>query len=254
LKHPNLTYISCPAIDRCCPGGFASYVLGKNYRASGVGISLSIEDGGHPYLLEYQFQPRLELRLADLTTLQLGPDDTLQPFPFHFRDHAFDLVLLDGHPLRTAKSPTTRNGDLLLISQLVIGLQTIAVSGTIIMKLSRPDDIVTAKLLYLLDVLSLDLKTWKPVYIHATRPTFYAVAKGVGHGRQGYRLKAFLYGFKVLWVHLKYTGWSLNPEDLDFITTEVVLNRAYSSRLQELSHHIWLVQEESLKGWYKSFV
>jgi hypothetical protein len=87
---------------------------GKNSNSSGVGISLSVEDGGHPYLLKEIFRPRLELKLADFT----------------------NLVLLDGHALRTATSATARNGACLLVSQLIICLQTIAVSGTIIMKLS----------------------------------------------------------------------------------------------------------------------
>jgi hypothetical protein len=198
----------------------------------------------------------LELRLADFTTLRLGLDATLQPFPFHFYGQTFDLVLLDGHALRTAASATARNGACLFLSQLIICLQTIAVSGTIIMKLSRPERPVTAKMLYLLDVLSLSVKTWKPVFIHATRPTFYAVAKGVGYGRQGHRLQEFLYNLKVIWVHLMNGGpcKSLEPEDLDFVVTNAALEASYSARLSELSDHIWMVQEESLKGWSKTFL
>ena len=127
------------------------------------------------------------------------------------------------------------------------------------MKLSRPEHVVTAKILYMLDVLSLNLNTWKPVYIHATRPTFYAVAKGVGYGKQGHRLQEFLYGLKVLWLQLTlggpgHTRRSLKPEDLDFVVTKAVLEDTYSSRLQRLSCHIWMVQEESLKGWQKAFM
>jgi hypothetical protein len=95
-------------------------------------------------------------------TLQLGFDTMLQPFPFHFYAQTFVLVLLDGHALRTATSAASRNGACLLISQLIICLQTIAVSGTIIMKLSRPEHLVTAKMLHLLDILSLSLNTWNP--------------------------------------------------------------------------------------------
>jgi hypothetical protein len=72
---------------------------GKNSNSSGVGISLSVEDGGHPYLLKEIFRPRLELKLADFTTLRLGLDATLQPFPFHFYGQTFDLVLLAAHHL-----------------------------------------------------------------------------------------------------------------------------------------------------------
>jgi hypothetical protein len=199
------------------------------------------------------FSPSFVTEACGFTTLRLGLDATLQPFPFHFYSQTFDLVLLDGHALRTATSATARNGACLFLSQLIICLQTIAVSGTITMKLSRPERPVTAKILYLLDVLSLRLNTRKPVYIHATRPTFYAVAKGVGYGHQGHQLQEFLYH---IWLHLMNGGpcRSLEPEDLDFVVTNAALEATYSARLSELSDHIWMVQEENLTGWSKTFL
>ncbi|KAJ6627994.1 hypothetical protein B0H10DRAFT_2210083 [Mycena sp. CBHHK59/15] len=87
----------------CCPGGFASYILGKNPRASSVGISLPTESGGHSCLLEEENFLRFELHWADLTQYQLGPtfihDPLLQSFPV--ARGPFDLVLIDGHPLYT---------------------------------------------------------------------------------------------------------------------------------------------------------
>jgi hypothetical protein len=145
----------------------------------------------------------------------------------------------------------------LLISQLIICLEAISMSGTIIMKLSKPERVVTAKLLYMLDVLSLSLATWKPVFIHATRPTFYVVAKGVGYGRQGYQLPYLLHGLRVLWMELTYggvtgTGRGMVPKDLDFIVNKRGLKTFFGDRLQQLGQHVWFVQEESLRGWYKA--
>jgi hypothetical protein len=236
--------------------------LNKNLNSTGTGISLGVESGGHDFLLEDHLRPRLELKLEDVTHYQLGltpiNDPRLRPFPFHPDSHKFDLVLLDGHPLRTSMPSTAHqlNGDRLLISQLIICLQAISRSGTIIMKLSTPERVVTATLLYMLDVLSLSLASWKPVFIHATRPTFYVVAKGVGHGRQGYRLFEFLCGLKALWMQLKYgglkgTGRTLGVKDLDFIVTKSGLEQTFAGRLHQLGHHVWLVQEESLRGWYQ---
>jgi hypothetical protein len=233
--------------------------LGKNLKATGTGISLSVESGGHAFLLEEHFRSRLDLKLADATRYQLGlttiNDPRLQPFPFPSDRQKFDLVLLDGHPLRTSTSSTAQNlnGDRLLISQILICLQAISMSGTIIMKLSKPERTVTAKLLYMLDALSLSLASWKPVFIHATRPTFYVVAKGVGYGRQGYRLREFVFGLKSLWVQLTYgrSGRVMNAEDLDFIVSKSELDRTYGDRLQQLGQHVWLVQEQSLRGWYQ---
>jgi hypothetical protein len=234
--------------------------LNKNLHSTGVGISLDVESGGHAFLLEEHLRPRLELKLADLTRYQLGrtfiTDPLLQPFPFPF-GQTFDLVLLDGHLLRTSPSRKCWNGDLLLISQLIICLQTISISGTIVIKLSKPERVVTAKLLYMLDVLSLSLASWKPVSMHAIRPTFYAVAKGVGYGPQGYRLPQLLDGLQGLWMELmcggpKEEGRPMNGEDLDFVVSDVDLRRTYENRLQQLGHHVWWVQTESLRGWYKA--
>ena len=165
-------------------------------------------------------------------------------------------MLLDGHPLRTSTSKAGTNIQIttsrLLISQLVIGLQAVSISGTIIMKLAKPERPITAKLLYMFDMLSLDLATWKPVCMHATRDTFYMVAKGFGHGRQGYKLKEWLDRLKALWISLTYGGENssgvLSPTDLDFIATQMELTM-FEGRLQQLSRHIWQVQASSLLGW-----
>lgn len=199
--------------------------------------------------------------MADVTRFQLGlvniDDPQLKLYPLRTDIRPFDLVLLDGHPLRTSTSYTMWMGDRLLISQLIIGLQAISFSGTIVMKLSRPERVVTAQLLYMLDILSLSLASWKPVYMHATRPTFYVVAKGVGYGRQGSRLLQLLYGLKSLWMDLTYggaygTGRPLGPTDLDFIVSYSDLKDTFGERLQQLVQHIWLVQAESLKGWMQA--
>lgn len=241
----------------CCPGGFSSYILSKNVRSTGVGISLAVESGGHGFLLEENLQPRLELNIADLTYYQLGPtiiaDPKLQHLPFAPDTRPFDLVLLDGHPLRTSISKGGAAHDRLtsrlLISQLIIGLQATTISGTIIMKLAKPERPVTAKLLYMFDKLSLSVTTWKPVFMHATRDTFYMVAKGFGLGKQLHRLREWLAGLKELWLSLTYDGLEkICPADLDFIATQMELD-AFAYRLQQLSQHIWQVQLSSLSGW-----
>jgi len=242
----------------CCPGGFSSYILSKNSKATGVGLSLDVESGGHAYLLEEELQPRLELYLADITYYQLGAmvfhDPRLKYLPFNAHNSPFDMVLLDGHPLRTSVGCTSYTGDRLIISQLIICLQTISMSGTIVMKLSKPERVITAKILYMLDNLSLSLACWKPVCMHATRPTFYAVAKGVGYGKQGYRLPQLLHGLKLLWTSLTYggakgSGRPINATDLDFIVRDMDLQSTFGDRLQRLSEPIWLVQEQSYRSW-----
>ncbi|KZP17577.1 hypothetical protein FIBSPDRAFT_911933 [Athelia psychrophila] len=242
----------------CCPGGFSSYILDKNPKASGVGISLDVEKGGHSFQLEEHLQPRLELNFGDLTRYQLGPttvqDPTLHYLPASLAASAFDLILLDGHPLRVDKSRTSSTSHRLLISQLIIALGSISLSGTLIIKLSTPERVDTAKILYLLDILSLHLTCWKPVFMHATQPTFYAIAKGVGYGEYGYMFPNFLMGLQELWMDLTFggamgKGRKMEDGDLDFIIGKDALENGYKERLHQLAHPIWTVQAQSWKGW-----
>jgi len=227
-----------------------------------VGISLAVEDGGHGLLLEENLRPRLELNIADLTYYQLGltiiADPQLKPLPFPPDSRLFDLVLLDGHPLRTSTSKGVAHANIasrLLVSQLILCLQATAISGTIVMKLAKPERPVTAKLLYMFDMLSIDLASWKPVCMHATRDTFYVVAKGFGYGRQGYRLQEWLARLKVLWMSLTYdevrSSDGISATDLDFVATEMEL-KMFEYRHLQLSKHIWQVQTSSLEGWKRA--
>ncbi|KAJ7505536.1 hypothetical protein B0H11DRAFT_1979200 [Mycena galericulata] len=243
----------------CCPGGFSSYILGKNPRASGVGISLPEERGGHACLLEEENFARFELHWADLTQYQLGPafidDSRLQNFPV---SPGFDLVLIDGHPLRTAMRLPDDNiylhGDRLLISQMIVGLASVGFGGTIVLKQSKPERLITSQLIFLLDVVCAQVGTWKPICCHSTRATFYIVAKGFGLGSQGMRRQEMLGGLMNLWVQLSYSGPNgggrrLLPTDLDFIVDNATLKTAYAPRLRELSEHIWTTQSSCLQGW-----
>ncbi|KAJ6466490.1 hypothetical protein C8R45DRAFT_910536 [Mycena sanguinolenta] len=243
----------------CCPGGFSSYILEKNPHAVGVGISLPVERGGHACLLEEDHLSRFELHWADLTQYQLGPaaiaDPRLQNIPFI---PGFDLVVIDGHPLRCATGLAHDNvhlhGDRLLISQIIVGLVSVSVGGTVILKQSKPERLITAQLMYLLDVLCADVRTWKPVTMHSTRPTFYIVGKGFRLGCQAMRWNQILDSLMNLWVQLSYAGHDgkgrrLFPTDLDFIVNDQTLKTAYAPRLHQLSEHIWITQSKSLQGW-----
>ncbi|KAJ7164670.1 hypothetical protein C8R43DRAFT_987869 [Mycena crocata] len=243
----------------CCPGGFSSYILDKNPYASGVGISLAVENGGHACLLEEENLNRYELYWADITRYQLGPvlidDPQLQNFPVA---PGFDLVLIDGHPLRYAKGlpndSVYLHGDRLLISQVVAGLMSAAFGGTIILKQSKPERLITSQLIFLLDVLCAEVRTWKPVCMHGTRSTFYIVAKGFGLGSQAARRAQILDGLMRLWLQLTYagpnaTGRKLVSTDLDFVVDNATLKTVYAPRLRQLSEHIWTTQSKCLQGW-----
>ncbi|KAJ7461595.1 hypothetical protein FB451DRAFT_486185 [Mycena latifolia] len=245
----------------CCPGGFTSYILSKNSSAQGLGISSEIENGGHKFLLEDRHRARFKIYYADLTYYRLGPlptsaapdAKTMHALPFD-SSKRFDVVLLDGYQLR--KHPSARPGDWdrLLVSQLIIGLQAARHGGTLVIKLADAEQVNTAKLLHMLDILSVNLETFKPRYMHATRGTFYAVAKGVGEGRGASRLLALVDALKELWVDLTIGGADgagrvLAEDDLDFIIgTAEVRQAKYLDRLIELGQKVWAVQARALAG------
>nr|GAT49855.1 predicted protein [Mycena chlorophos] len=246
----------------CCPGGFTSYILAKNPNARGAGISLPVENGGHACLLSQTQLDRFDLHWADMTRFQLGAvlidDPALQDLPIEPEN--FDLVLIDGHPLRTSDSPRLSKAfdllsDRLLISQLLIGLAAARMGSTIILKASKPERLVTSQLMFLMDLLCADVRTWKPVCIHSTRDTFYVVGKGFGLRRSpdfmGHKARVMA-GLMDLWVQLSYhngQGRRLNSHDLDFIVDAATLKEVYAPRLQQLSEHIWVAQSQSLQGW-----
>ncbi|KAJ7137843.1 hypothetical protein C8R44DRAFT_607556 [Mycena epipterygia] len=245
----------------CCPGGFTSYILSRNSSAQGLGISSEIENGGHKFLLEDRHRSRFKIYYADLSYYRLGPLPTsvapdnkiLHALPFD-NGKRFDVVLLDGHQLR--KHPSARPGDWdrLLVSQIIIGLQAAKKGGTLVIKLADAEQVNTAKLLHMFDLLSASLETFKPRYMHATRGTFYAVAKGVGEGRGAARLLALVDSFKELWVDLTIGGAEgagriLNEEDLDFIISTAEVHQAKNlDRLIDLSRSVWEVQACALVG------
>ncbi|KIM39355.1 hypothetical protein M413DRAFT_197953 [Hebeloma cylindrosporum] len=243
----------------CCPGGFSSYILDKNPNANGTGVSLPVADGGHEFSLEEHHHSRFNLFSANLTYYQLGPtiidNGRLQVLPFDIITGSFDVVLLDGHQLRTQRSALPWDYDRLLISQLILGLQSVKDGGTIIMKLPMPHKPVSARILYLFNIISSRTLRWKPNLMHANRGTFYAVAKGVGKGQGGHKIPIILGALKALWVNLTFggeegSGRYMVPEDLDFLISMDDLVSHHLDWLTKLGTPLWKVQKAALEKFY----
>lgn len=249
----------------CCPGGFTSYILQKHHRAHGTGISLPVEQGGHPMALEQHLSSRFELHLADLLYYKLHSGHrpllltSMQPLPDGFAAR-FDIVILDGHFLRTYRSPALTDPDewdrhRLLISQIVIALRSVRPGGTIVIKLSHPEKLLTAQILHMLDNLSKALCVHKPHSLHANRGTFYAIAKGIGRGPHGEKQSQYLQGLEDLWHDITFGGETgrgrfMTATDLDFIATYDDIVTTYLGRLIDLGRSVWLTQADALQVWF----
>ncbi|TRM57403.1 hypothetical protein BD626DRAFT_574589 [Schizophyllum amplum] len=239
----------------CCPGGFSSYILKKNPDAVGVGVSLP---DGHNYRLEEELRPRHELIWADLLRYRLRPTPEgadLVDLPWGFCCRQFDLVVLDGHPLRLQKARTTSVGPRLLVAQLILSLQTVRRGGTIIVKLSaveRPD---TQAILYMLDALASQLTTCKPVSMHATRDTFYVVAQdvqmeGIPPASHGWtlRMDRLLWDLMLRWATVTFGALVDDLQAWDFVCPHKLLLTTYRKRLDKLAEPVLRVQCLALEG------
>jgi len=210
-----------------------------------------VEKGGHAPLISADHLKRFHLLFTDLTYYQLGPSTIdgkyLQVLPFDIRARTFDLALLDGHNLRTQIHELPWDGIRLSLSQIILGLQSVKQGGTIVIKLSRPEGVYTARILYMLDKLCSSLSTCKPQTMHSDRGSFYAVAKGVGLGMEGGRLPNILNTFKYLWLEATFGGEEgrgrpLTENDLDLIVKLGDLQNEYLDRLIQLGRVIWKIQ------------
>ncbi|KAH9908239.1 uncharacterized protein BXZ73DRAFT_109963 [Epithele typhae] len=201
----------------CAPGGFSSYILRKNRNALGTGITLPVSQGGPPMQLEEQFHQRYRLIEQDVLELDLSLGRTplpapLDPVPVFLHNH-FNLVLIDGHTPHSyqprtrgptpspsspqsspavdprAEDPPRASHDALLLSSLLLALDSLRHGGTL--------------LLFLLDRLADQLVVHKPRALHTTRACFYAVARGVrlNRARDGW-----IRALRGVWHYVRFDG------------------------------------------------
>ncbi|KAF4616089.1 hypothetical protein D9613_011235 [Agrocybe pediades] len=242
----------------CSPGGFSSYILGKNRRSIGCGISLPVAEGGHEFCLEDRLRSRYTLFSANITYYALAPaamnDARFFPLPAEVGSREFDLVLLDGHQLRTQVGRLPWDRDRLLISQIIIALQSVKAGGTIIIKLPMPHKVISAKIVYMFRLISGIVQRYKPRTMHGNRGTFYLVAREVGGKEEaGLNQATFLRALRRLWTELTFGGENgegrfLKAKDLDFVVTTDALVEEHVDWLVGFGKPLWEVQEEFLRG------
>ncbi len=181
----------------------------------------------------------------------------------------FNVVVLDGHALRTYQHPliSTPDPDVdmlkaahgayrdrLLITQMIIALQSIALGGTIVMWLSHIECFPALQLLYLLDSVSSELVVHKPQTMHTARGTSYVIAKGVFSFREQVNKGAlYVRGLQTLWSQLQQGGQydgigrMIVEGDLDFVASTETLLDQYVDRLVELGLQTWATQVAGLR-------
>ena len=175
------------------PGGYTWSFLNRNRNALAFGITLPVEEGGHPMYLEHgEKDKRVEVEWLDLTMLTAELGTPVEKVPSKhpeaakftayspFRGKTFDIVICDGNVLRVHQHQRDmdREAYRLLFSQLIFGLERTKPGGNFIILLHRVDSWSNLKLLRIFESFSKVL-LFKPHKIHSNRSSFYLVAKNV---------------------------------------------------------------------------
>ncbi|KAI0699636.1 hypothetical protein C8T65DRAFT_613505 [Cerioporus squamosus] len=264
----------------CAPGGFSSYVLQSVPSARGIGISLPERMGGHALLLEQYLRRRYTHIQRDILEYDLSP--AVSPIDLSNRPRKrlrddfighFPLVILDGHALRTYQHPSIATlsadadvlkaahgayRDRLLITQIIIALESVSRGGTIVTRLSHIECFPASQLLFLLDSISDELVLHKPQTMHASRGTSYVIAKGVFRSEeQAGKRGLYLQALRALWSEMQQggpfngVGRMLVEGDLDFVADAEAILDEYVDRLVELGRQTWATQVAGLRTLFK---
>lgn len=224
----------------CCPGGFATYVLSKWPNATGLGISLPREYGGHSLAVPATLRGRLEVCFEDLTMFNFIPssidgvwDPTLfSPSLIAPGDHSFDFVIADGHLDGRMLTDNPRAGwcrDRLIISQLLIALRGIKPTGSLLIKQSLlvSPELTKRIVLALQQLTDVPVQAIKPMSIYADKPTFYILARSLDSNGCDILARKL----EGLWYFMTFFGTSgfgrrMNSNEINIIATTRQVNAA----------------------------
>ncbi|CAE6540550.1 unnamed protein product [Rhizoctonia solani] len=216
----------------CFPGGYSTYILQKCPSATGFGISLPFEEGGHGLAIPANLLPRMELRTADLTNFDLAPSipKPQSPFtqlgPLPFESNSFDLVLL-------------------------IGLRAVTAGGTIFVKLSHPEKAIGARILLALCQVARLVRTVKPQPLHAIRGTFYVIAQQVSTDSEEYQ--TLVQSLERLWYTMSFEGEAGYGREITWEEEDKIINWAEVTgesgldKLARLGAEVWRIQCNALR-------
>ncbi|KIY49142.1 hypothetical protein FISHEDRAFT_58486 [Fistulina hepatica ATCC 64428] len=233
----------------CLPGGFALSIKLKNRSATGMGISLSPDCGGNPSLL--YTSPRFSLCYANVNDV---PDElTNRNCQLPYDRRAYDLVIADVQFLDInmiqsdgGRDQKTIHQRRLVLSQLAIALSAVCSGGTLLVKLSHAEDVVTAQLLHMLDSLSVSFTTYKPRAIYQHRAPFYAIAQGI---KDDVRQKFLPHLHSLRCQLLEKRDRPLHHTDLDFaITYDELLEEHNLTKYLAWATPVWEAQAKALEA------
>ncbi|KAF7886567.1 uncharacterized protein EAF01_011245 [Botrytis porri] len=247
-------------LDLCmAPGGYTAAALDYRNSFRAYAITLDPKFGGHKVIID---TGRLHgFRYHDITMFrEFCPEgknipenfksefDDVKPFMFI----KYHLVFADGKTLRTHdRIKDTYNANLnketvrLQTSQLILAMNRMHNGGTLVMLLHKIDTWQSAFMLYTFSKFA-KVEVFKPVKKHATRSSFYMIAKDIKINHPE-AIKA-IEEWKEDWFYATFGG----PDNLGLVkeepTNEIVqeLLTKFGPTLIELGHKAWMIQANAL--------
>ncbi|KAJ1302122.1 hypothetical protein OPQ81_000951 [Rhizoctonia solani] len=242
----------------CAPGGFSRYLLRKNKRAHGIGISLPSEKGGYGFgITQSDYLARYEIHRADLTTFDLAPNipkpmtSTHHYPPLPFEPRSRDLVVCDAQWVPNPDNLNRPwNWTRLIISQLLIAFYAVSPGGSIFIRLSCVERTLTGRILLALCRISDLVRTVKPTQFQTIRSSFYVLAQRVHP--QSDESKELVAALEGLWYTMTFEGENgygrdISAEEEESITKdEEMLSEKGLSTIVHLGTPIWEIQYDAL--------
>ncbi|KAH7333752.1 hypothetical protein B0J17DRAFT_603092 [Rhizoctonia solani] len=255
----------------CNPGGYSSYILRTCPHATGMGISLPVEDAGYGCAIPDVLRPRIDIREMDLTMIDLAPNLpkpdashitgsralALHLVPLPFRRHEFDFVVGDAHHLRLHPDNEIRtwNWTRVLLSQVLLALRAVQGGGTIFLKLSCVERALTARILIAFTRISGSTRTVKSKFLHAKRGSFYLLVRDIRVHTFAYR--KLVAGLEKLWHTMTFGGphgfgRDIHWDEQDLITPwEEVMSPTGVNHIARLGKPMWEIQHRALLKFLK---
>lgn len=244
-------------LDTCmAPGGFLSTAMQHNEYSQAVAFSLPRANGGHEVFL-----PENDLVMTKyLDITMLAADMGLEHRPSEHPEsqdfimerqlppnYLFDLVLCDGHVLRTHPRPAhrePREARRLIAVQLALGLEHTKAGGTMVVRLNSIDKMLTAEIIHQFSLFS-QIEQFKPTCGHNMRSSFYLVASdictaqpevasAVGRWKEEWRVATF--GTDEEYQALMHR---------DDASAEKLVS-AYGEQLVQMGRRVWSIQAQGL--------
>ncbi|KAG9248366.1 hypothetical protein BJ878DRAFT_412928 [Calycina marina] len=255
---PNTASGKIKVLDVCmAPGGFTAAALEEHPRGELYAITLPKSMGGHQALVP--MDKLRGLKELDITMLrELADGDEIpkthpecanfrieKPYKFH----KFDLAFCDGMVLRTHKRATYREQTerlRLTTSQLIIAMTRVANGGTIALLQHKLDSWMPARIVCTFSRFS-KVQVFKPQKKHASRSSFYMVAKYIDTDSEGFR--ECLKRLREDWWEATFggeggTGRCADGDDEDSVMRQI--NDSANTNAFRLGRPVWKIQADAL--------